>query len=287
MSDLSQFCFNCNNNTEDLLVSQFSEESQFKFQESLQQRIKRQNQQSQVENRNTYLIQEQHQAYLPSSVDCKEIQLLKLVSHLRQLLQKQQQDFSEKELSLQQKLLTLQQKHDKMISLMKTKYQIIIEEQQSQISLSLIENTNLKQQIFQFQEQLHQSATLRIKQVSELERNKNQNCFSTQNNQNSKLNDWNQPERNQDQLLQLYKQEIDKLKQQTTEFDRKFENERQCIKQEISTLKNQNLMIQTLISQKYGTNSSAQKSYALNSDKKINNNQPRSYSHNSRKTQNF
>ncbi|CAD8085371.1 unnamed protein product [Paramecium sonneborni] len=301
MSDHSQLFYNKDDNTDDLLLSQFSYESQFKSQESLPQRKKRQGQQAkqnqviQEENSNSYIIEDQQTSYIKNQQESKEVQLLKLASHLRQLLQKQQQEFYEKELGFQQKLLTVQQQHDSMISLMKTKYQIIIEELQQKISMQQTENTNLKQQIFQLQEQQQNQLTQRMNKQSAVESNKDTNCFFTQRqtHQNSKLNDFYKQDHDEDKLLSLYKQEIDKVKQQTAEFERKFQNEKQSIKQEISVLKNQKLMLQTLITNKQVTNISTDKPYSqgMNSEHKTNkskrDSQSRAYSHVSKKSFDF
>ncbi|CAD8055785.1 unnamed protein product [Paramecium sonneborni] len=185
----------------------------------------------------------------------KEIQIQKSIQQLKHKLQQQEKEYYSKELLLQEQLLQAQLEHDKLMRLAKQKYELIID--------------SLKQQLKQKDEVIYDlGLKLRIAQTSQQKPDKviigkhskksslmtgdelDSEGACTQRTLNVPTRSSTSQQQNDDKLLSLYRHEIDKLKYQTFEFAQKFETEKRTIKDEISLLKNQKLLLQTLLTTK-------------------------------------
>ncbi|CAD8058228.1 unnamed protein product [Paramecium sonneborni] len=185
----------------------------------------------------------------------QENQLAKQVEYLKDKMLRQQQEFSKKEIQFQDLLNQIQLEHEKLMKLAKQKYDIAIEGFKKQLKQKdeIIYDLNIK---LRNQKQLKQKSEknllpLHSKKCSLVggdELDSEAACTFRTLNIPTRTS-TSQPH-NDDQLLSLYRNEIDKLKYQTLEFAQKFENEKQTIKDEICLLKNQKQLLQSLLSTK-------------------------------------
>ncbi|CAD8131729.1 unnamed protein product [Paramecium octaurelia] len=185
----------------------------------------------------------------------KEIQIQKSIQQLKQKLHQQQQEFYSKELLLQEQLLQAQLEHDKLMRLAKQKYELIIDSLKQQLKQKdeVIYDLNLKLRVSQSSQQKSDKQIIgkhskksSIMTGEELD----SEGACTQRTLNVPTRSSTSQQQNDDKLLSLYRHEIDKLKHQTFEFAQKFETEKRTIKDEISLLKNQKLLLQTLLTTK-------------------------------------
>ncbi|CAK82016.1 unnamed protein product (macronuclear) [Paramecium tetraurelia] len=185
----------------------------------------------------------------------QENQLLKQVQHLNEKLLQQQQEFFKKEMQFQDLLMQVQQEHEKLMKMAKQKYDIAIEGLKKQLKQKddIIYDLNIKLRV---QKQLKQKSEknllgLHSKKSSLVTADElDSEATCTVRTLNIPTRSSTSQPQNDDQLLSLYRNEIDKLKYQTFEFAQKFESEKRTIKDEICLLKNQKLLLQTLLSSK-------------------------------------
>ncbi|CAD8057288.1 unnamed protein product [Paramecium sonneborni] len=182
----------------------------------------------------------------------KQIQIQKSIQQLKYKLQQQEKEFYGKELLLQEQLLQAQLKNDNLMRLAKQKYELIIDSLKQQLKQKdeVIYDLNLKLRVTQTSQKKNEKQIIgnHSKKSSMLtgeELDSEGAC--TQRTLNIPSRSSTSQQLNDDKLLNLYRVEIDKLKSQTFEFAQKFETEKRTIKDEISQLKNQKLLLQTLL----------------------------------------
>ncbi|KAM3134921.1 hypothetical protein pb186bvf_012921 [Paramecium bursaria] len=185
----------------------------------------------------------------------QELHLLQANQQLKKQVQKQQQEFYQKELEFQQKLLQAQKEYETMLELNKTKYELIIQDLRQKLdgkNKEIIQISSLFQNL-QTESQTNRPTAKKLLMTESIQQEESEvnrlNGLYTARVYSAKPF-YQAPQIQENKLLMLYRQEIDKIKQQTLEFEMKFESEKKNIKQEISLLKNQKAQLQSIICQK-------------------------------------
>ncbi|CAD8087654.1 unnamed protein product [Paramecium primaurelia] len=171
-------------------------------------------------------------------------QLVYQLFQLQQKVRNSEKLFIKKELYLQEQILNAQKNFEKTMNLMKFKYQMQIEDLNSELkvkdeeiySLNLqLQQNNLKKignRLFSSQQQ-QKKQSINEQQNSDSSRKYCQFKMPTRSQNSSRNNDSN-----------IYQKQLRRIRIQTSEFAQKVENEKNLIQSDIAILKDQKKIIQ-------------------------------------------
>ncbi|CAD8066729.1 unnamed protein product [Paramecium primaurelia] len=177
-----------------------------------------------------------HQTFIDST-NRNQDQLVYQLFQLQQKVRECEKQFIKKELFLQEQILQTQKNFDKTMNLMKFKYQMQIEDLNSELKVK-------DEEIYSLNLQLQQSNLNKIEQRLYSSQQKQKSITSEYlNTESSRINyKFKIPRRTSD--VSKYQKELNRIKIQTAQFAQKFENEKTQIQSDIVQLKNQNQIIQ-------------------------------------------
>ncbi|CAK76122.1 unnamed protein product (macronuclear) [Paramecium tetraurelia] len=187
-------------------------------------------------------------------------QLVYQLFQLQQKVHNSQKQFIKKELYLQEQILQTQKNFDKTMNLMKLKYQMQIDDLNSELKVK-------DEEIYSLNLQLQQSNLNKIEErlYSSQQKQKSQTSEYL-NTESSRMNSQLKMPRSSSGVSK-YQKELNRIKLQTAEFAQKFENEKNQIQTDIAILKNQKQVLQGYLN--FSKGQSTDRSY-YNSPIKLN-----------------